>query len=135
MSANLDLVRSIVADWERGDFRRVDWADPEIEFAWVEGLSPGRRIGVRGMSEAMREMLDAWKDFRLIAEEFSEVDAERVLVVVRAEARGRASGIESKDVVSPRRGADVFRVRSGRVTGIDVYLDRDRALADLGIEP
>jgi hypothetical protein len=57
------------------------------------------------MSEAMRGMLTAWKDFRLIAEEFSEVDAERVLVVARAEGRGRISGIEHRDVVPPRGGA------------------------------
>jgi hypothetical protein len=135
MSANLDLVRSILADWERGDFIHNEWADPDIEFAWVDGLQPGRRIGLRAMSEAMREMLTAWKDFRLIAEEFREVDAERVLVVVRAEGRGRTSGIEHRDVPATRRSADVFRVQSGRVTGIDVYVDRDRALADLGLEP
>jgi hypothetical protein len=87
------------------------------------------------MSEAMREMLTAWEDFRLIAEEFTEVDAERVLVVTRAEGRGRISGIEHRDVPSIRRSADVFRVRRGRVTGIDVYLDRDLALADLGLAP
>jgi ketosteroid isomerase-like protein len=133
MSANLDLVRSIYADWERGDFSRNDWADPGIEFAWVDGPSPGRWKGLPGMAQANRDMLTAWEHYSVEADEFRELDGERVLVILHARGRGKTSGLEL-EAVAPEGGVNVFRIHDGRVISIDAYFDRERALADLGLE-
>jgi hypothetical protein len=70
VSANLDLVRSIYADWERGDFSSRKWADPEIEYVQADGPEPGRWSGHANMAEGMRGWLSGWEEFRVEADEF-----------------------------------------------------------------
>jgi ketosteroid isomerase-like protein len=132
MSANLDLVRSIYADWERGDLSRADWAHPEFEYAVVGGPESGSRIGLAGMAEAMRGVMSAWEDCRIEAAECRELDDERVLVFTRASGRGKTSGMDLGQMRA--EWIDVLRVRDGKVTTLISYFDRDRALADLGLE-
>ena len=132
MSENLDLVRSIYADWERGDFSRADWADAEIECVRPDGPSPGQWVGLAGMAEATRDWLNTWENSRAAVDEYRELDAERVLVLVRYLGRGKASGLEI-DRLEPR-GAQVFHIHEGQVVRFVQYLDRDRALADLALE-
>jgi ketosteroid isomerase-like protein len=132
MSANLDLVRSIYAAWERGDFGSTEWADPEIEFVFPDGPSPGRWTGVAAATEASSDFLSAWEDVRIEADEYRELDRERVLVLTRGSGRGRASGLDLAQMRT--QGAHLFHARYGKVTRFVVYWDRDRAFADLGLE-
>jgi hypothetical protein len=130
-SANVDLVRSIYADWERGDFSSVEWAHPEIELVIADGPEPGRWTGLAGLGEGWRGRMGAWEDWRAKAEEYRELDAERVLVLVRYSGRGRTSGLELGQLGAS--GAVLFDLGDGKVTRLVGYRVRDDALADLGL--
>jgi hypothetical protein len=92
-SANVELVRSIYADWERGDFTSAEWAHPEIEYVMADGLSPGRWVGLAGMSEGARHLFSAWEDLKAEAEEYRELDQYRVLVLTHNTGRGDAAAL------------------------------------------
>ena len=132
MSANLDLVRSIHADWSRGDFSVIGWAHPEVEFVIADGPSPGRWTGLGEVESGSREFLNAWDDFSVEGEEYRALDDERVLVLVRRTGRGKTSGMDLGQLGS--KGASLFEIRDRQVTRIVAYWDRARALADLGLE-
>jgi hypothetical protein len=61
VSENLDLVRSIYADWGRGDYSSAGWADPEIAYTYAGGPSPGRWTGLAAMAEGFRDWFSAWE--------------------------------------------------------------------------
>jgi ketosteroid isomerase-like protein len=134
-SRNVDFVRSLYDDWARGDFSSVEWADPEIELEFADGPSPGRWTGLAGLAEGYREWLAGWEDVRVMADEFYELDDERVFVLVRGSGHGRASGLEMEQLQPNRRGGNLFHVRNGRVTRLVLYYDGEHALADFGLVP
>ena len=131
MSANLDLVRSIYAAWERGEFGSPEWLHPEIEFVIADGPDPGSWTGLAEMAEGWNDFLDAWEGFRAEAEEYREIDGERVLVLAQNSGRGKTSGLELGQVLT--RPANLFHIREGSVVKFVIYWDRDRAFADLGL--
>jgi ketosteroid isomerase-like protein len=132
-SPNLDLVRSICAAWERGDYTSAEWAHPEIEFTRPDGTAPGTWTGLAGMAQGMGEILSAWEGLRAEAEECRELDDERVLVFLRMGGRGKTSRLDLGDMLT--KAATLFHIRDGKVTRLDVYADRANALADLGLAP
>jgi ketosteroid isomerase-like protein len=132
MSANLDLVRSIYADFERGDYSRADWADPDIEFVVADGPEPGSWTGRMEMGRAWRDFLSAWEDYRGAVDGYREIDDHRVLALARRRGRAKTSGVDLAQMQN--QSATIFEIHDGKVTRLVIYLDRDRALADLGLE-
>jgi ketosteroid isomerase-like protein len=132
MSENLDLVRSIYAAWERGDYSSTDWADPDIEFGLADGPDASTWTGLEGMADGWRAFQSTWQDFRAEPTEYLELDEERVLVLVQVIGRATSSGMELTQV--PTRQASLLHIRDGKVTRLLLYWHRENALADLGLE-
>ena len=132
-SANVELVRSVHAAWDRGDYSSVEWAHPEIEFVIADGPAPSARSGLAGMAGGFRDYLGAWDDYRIEVEEYRELDDERVLVLTNRTGRGKTSGLELGQMRA--KGASLWHVRGSKVTRLVVYWEGERALADLGLAP
>jgi hypothetical protein len=128
---NLELVQSIFAEWERGDFTSSDWADDEIEFVIADGPAPGSWRGRRGLSDGFRGLVNAWEGYRVEAVDYLELDHERVLVFLRPAGRGRTSGLDLGQTRTTQ--ANLFHLGHGKVTRLVLYLDRERALDELGL--
>jgi ketosteroid isomerase-like protein len=123
---NVELVRSILADWARGDYSSVDWADPDIVFRGGDGRE------ARGLGELGRlwgEFLAAWDHFATTPERFIGVGGDRVLVLVRFDGRGRASGTPTTAFT----GGQLFRLRGGKVVRLDLFSSTQDALEAAGL--
>jgi ketosteroid isomerase-like protein len=132
-SANVELVRAIFADWERGHFSSLDWADPEIEFVIADTPDARKWTGLAGMSEGFLDYVGAWAGYGVTAEGYLEPQDGRVLALVRLSGRGKTSGLDLGQI-GPH-AANVFDIRDDKVTRLVLYVDRDRALADLSLPP
>ena len=130
---NVEVVRSIYAAWERGDYSSTDWAHPEIEWEFAaDGPSPRGGTGLAGMAKDWREYISAIEHLHHQADKYLDLDGERVLVLQRLIGRGKTSGLDI-DQVPSQGGAVLFHVRDGKVTRLVGYFHRERALADFGL--
>jgi hypothetical protein len=123
---NVELVRSIVDDWASGDYSSVDWADADIVFRGGDGKESH---GLDELGRRWREFLTAWDRFATTPERFIDVGGDRVLVLVRFEGRGRASGTPTTAFT----GGQLFTLRAGKVVRLDLYTSTKEALDAAGL--
>ena len=100
---------------------------PNIEFDFTAAY-PDRPV-MRGIEELRRFREEGpWADLSFEPEQFVDVDDERVLVLVKAHARGTGSGAPVE-----LRNAHEFTIRNGVLVRFRVYGDRDEALEAAGL--
>src|SRR5947208_13450051 len=101
-------------------------------------MAPHRAAGKgpNAMWEAWRDFLSVWAEWRVDADEYRELDCERVVVLENRCARAKGSGLRIGQMPreTPSKGASLFHIRDRKVTRFVTYFDRARALADLGLE-
>jgi ketosteroid isomerase-like protein len=132
MSEKLDLVRSIYAAWERGDFGSASWADADIELVFVDGPEPGSWVGVAQMAAVWRRVLSQFDGFRTEGARYRQLADGRVLALTRFHGRAKQSGFDLGRM--PSEQAAIFDIRDGKVTGVELAWNADRVLADQGLD-
>lgn len=131
---NLRIVEGIYGGWLRGEGSTFDAMDRDIELhpdqeaSWV-GVDRIYR-GHEGVRDYMRDVLNAFDDYRPEVERLIDVD-DKVVTLAIESGRGKGSGAE----VQSRQTAHVWTLRDGKAVRLDLYLDRAHALADLGLDP
>ena len=123
----MGAVRSILANWARGDYSSVEWADPDIVFIGAD--NPEETRGIEAVGRRWRDFLTAWEHFGTTPEKFIDLEDDRVLVLVRFEGRGRASGASTTSF----SGAQLFTLREGRVVRLVLYSNIGDALEAAGL--
>jgi ketosteroid isomerase-like protein len=81
--------------------------------------------------KGFRSLANAWENFAVAAEEYHELEDERVLVLSHFSGHGKTSGLELERITA--RAAGLYHFRDGKVTRAVHYWDRERALADVGL--
>ena len=125
MSAGLahgwDPIRALRAAFQR-------YLDPNVE--WVnEPQSPDEPIahGIDAVMRWFESGLEVWGAVRQVPQEISQA-GDKVLVLVQTTATERESGIELSE-----SWAHVCTVRDGRITRLEQFRDRDKAVEAAGL--
>ena len=133
--AAIDTIRRFYDAWLSGDDKRVyaTFDDdielhPDPEATWV-GVGEVYR-GPDGVRTYMRAVYEAFEDYRPEVEKLIDLD-DRVLTLAIEHGKGRGSGAS----VQAHRTAHLWTLKDGKAVRLDLYLSRERAFADLGLDP
>jgi ketosteroid isomerase-like protein len=127
---NVEAFREVIKAFnERGADAGLDLLDAEIEFR-EDPKFPEAQV-YRGRDEVVRnfrEFAASFDYYRFEIEDLRDAGGDKVMAVLREQARGKASGLEVD-----RRSGWVVTFRDGRALRFEIFLDPADALEAVGL--
>jgi uncharacterized protein len=131
MSANIDALQVVYAEWGRGNWRgRFDVYDPEMEWGWSSEF-PGLAGVYHDPAEPnsrLHDWLSPWENWQCEAERFI-AHGDQVVVLARYRGTGKGGGVPVD-----QKGAHLWKMRNGKAVRLEIFADRTKALKAAGLE-
>jgi ketosteroid isomerase-like protein len=126
---NVEVVRDAIDAWNRGDYEAwIAGFDSACEFRPLRAQLEGRAYrGHDGLRRFMDDFTLDWDQVRFEVREIRDV-GDKVLVLIRFQGRGRASGADLDVPIGI-----VGEVRQGKITEARMFSDPDEALEAVGL--
>ena len=130
----VEPLRRLYDEWAKGNLLALQHvADPAIEWDWAPEMASlfGGPRTYRGLDEiwvATKEWLVPWQHYWMTADEFIELDDNRVLVLMVIHGRAH-SGNELEQQV-----AALWTMRGDKAIAVRYFMSRDEALQAAGVE-
>jgi ketosteroid isomerase-like protein len=129
---NVEMVRRQYDAFSRGDHdAAIAMLHPEFEWRgpreFPDLAEP--HYGHAGVRRYLAKLAEAFTDYRMVGEQFIDVDDDRVLVFAREGGRGMGSGIE----VQTNPTGHVWTFRDGKPASLQSYWERADARRAVGL--
>ena len=130
MSENAELVRRTNDAFNRGDLEGVvALTGPEIQIEDLPDMPEARSFhGHDGLKEFLGLNTEPWESVKVEIDRLIDVGDDAVVVLSRAVARGRGSGVE----INQPRGS-IYTVRGGKIVRVQFFASPAQTLEAAGL--
>jgi uncharacterized protein len=127
---NVEAVRSVWDAYARRDVQAMQiLCSPDIVITQPPEVPDSKQYeGLPGVAQSIEDWPRQWDDFQLDVVEVVDANESQVVAMTHQRGRGHTSGLELDFDV-----AFVHTMRDGKISRVDMFLDRDQALEAVGL--